>query len=138
VANALQPGTKIGGGGWIEKIFEILSSASYGRFTKGQSLALSTILFNFSCLVLQERVETGLRTRHFRLIVDVLRLERTDAEVAYRGLVGLGNALYAAKEQTVSLEAAIIITLKTAVEELPAHFKDSRIDGIVSEILALF
>jgi len=138
VANALQPGTKIGGGDWIEKIFEILSSASYERFTKGQSLALSTILFNFSCLALQERIETELRTQHFRLIADVLRLERADAEVAYRALVGLGNAIFAAREQTVSLEGAVTVTLKTAVEELPDHFKDSRVYNIVSEILALF
>jgi len=48
------------------------------------------------------------------------------------------SQIYAAREHAVSLEMAIVVTLKTAVEELPAQFKDSRIDEIVREILALF
>jgi len=136
VANALQ-GTKIGDGGWIEKIFGILVSIPYEKFTKGQRLALSTVLFNFSCLALQEGVDGALRAQHVRLITDILRLERLDAEVVYRALVGLGNALYAARGQTTSLEAATISSLKATVAELPTQIRDARINEIVSEILTL-
>jgi len=134
VANTLQEGTDIS---WVEKIFGILNSAPYEKFTKGQRLALSSILFNFSCLALQEGVGVGLRGQHIRLISDVLRLERADAEVAYRALVGLGNALYAAREQSISFEVATINALKTTVSELPALFKDARINDIVNEALTL-
>jgi hypothetical protein len=69
---------------------------------------------SFSCLTLQD-VDAGLRAQHLRLITDVwvstcffataalmptgtcdsqvLRLERADAEVSYRALVGLGNVV---------------------------------------------
>ncbi|KAI9458262.1 phospholipase A-2-activating protein [Russula earlei] len=137
VANALQGGARIGNDSWVKGIFGILGNAPYVRFTKGQRLALSTVLFNFSCLVLQEGVDAGLRDQHVRLTAEVLRLERADAEVAYRALVGLGNALYAVKERKFSLDAAIINALKPTVEELPAQFKDARIHEIVNEILAL-
>ncbi|KAI0006182.1 WD40-repeat-containing domain protein [Russula compacta] len=137
VANALQEGTKIGDGSWIKKIFEILVNTAYENLTKGQRLALSTLLVNFSCFTLREGVDMGLRAQHIRLIADVLRLERADAEVAYRALVGLGNALYAAREQTASVEEATINALKTTVAELPAQFQDARINGIVSEVLTL-
>ena len=67
---------------------------------------------SFSCIILQGGVNAGLRAQHVRLISDVrrfifpsprcrrvrvsiqiLRLERTDAEAAYRALVGLGNVV---------------------------------------------
>jgi len=137
VANSLQEGTKIGDGRWIEKIFGILGSVPYEKFTKAQRLALSTILFNFSCLTLQEGVDAGLRALHVRLIADVLRLERADGEVSYRALVGLGNVLYAVRAQVASLEAATISSLKATVAELPAQFGDARINEIVNEILTL-
>lgn len=137
VANVLQEGAKIGDGVWIKEIFEILGSAPYEKFTKGQRLALSAVLFNFSCLALQDGIDAGLRAQHIRLISDILRLERTDAEVAYRALVGLGNVLYVALGQSTSFEAAIINDLKTTVTELPSQFGDPRIDEIVREILTL-
>lgn len=73
----------------IWQIFGILGSAPYEKFTKGQRLALSTILFkyyfraphlvspelirsdSFSCVTLQEGVDAGLRAQHIRLITDV-------------------------------------------------------------------
>ncbi|KAI0302198.1 WD40-repeat-containing domain protein [Russula brevipes] len=119
VANTLQEGTDIS---WVEKIFGILNSAPYEKFTKGQRLALSSILF---------------KCRQERVHLQVLRLERADAEVAYRALVGLGNALYAAREQSISFEVATINALKTTVSELPALFKDARINDIVNEALTL-
>jgi phospholipase A-2-activating protein len=64
VANTLQEGTEIGDGGWIKdvsshstyfygsltfcttrQIFGILGGAPYVKFTKGQRVALSTVLF---------------------------------------------------------------------------------------------
>jgi len=137
VANAFREGTKIGDGVWVDKIFGILGGPPYEKFTKGQRLALSTVLFNFSCMALQEEVDARLRTQHIHLLSDVLRLERADAEVTYRALVGLGNALYAAREQTAPFEKTTIDTLKTIVAELPAQYKDARINGIVGEILTL-
>ncbi|KAH9996848.1 phospholipase A-2-activating protein [Russula vinacea] len=137
VANALQADAKIGDGSWIKDIFEILGSAPYEKFTKGQRLALSTVLFNFSCLGLQESIDAGLREQHIRLIADILRLERADAEVAYRALVGLGNVLYAAREQPTSFEVETISNLKATVTELPSQFRDARINEIVREILTL-
>jgi phospholipase A-2-activating protein len=137
MANALQANTKIGDDGWIKDIFGILGGAPYEKFTKGQRLALSTVLFNFSCLALQKSIDAGLREQHIRLIADILRLERADAEVAYRALVGLGNVLYAAREQPTSFEAATTSNLKTTVTELPGQFRDPRINEIVREILTL-
>ncbi|KAI0306420.1 phospholipase A-2-activating protein [Multifurca ochricompacta] len=137
VANAFQEGTKIGDRTWVEKIFGILGGAPYEKFTKGQRLALSTVLFNFSCIVLQGGVDRSLRAQHINIISNVLRLESGDVEVAYRALVGLGNVLYAAREQETSLEVATISTLITIVKVLPVEFKDGRIGGIVGEILAL-
>jgi len=134
VANAFQEDAKIGDGVWIDKIFGILASVPYEKFTKGQRLALSTLLFNFSCMVLQKEVDAVLRAQHVRLISDVLRLERSDAEVVYRALVGLGNSLYAARKKATPFEMTTINTLKTAVAELPARFKDARINEIVGEI----
>jgi len=137
VANAFQEGTKTSDSAWIEKIFEILGGAQYEKFTRGQRLALSTILFNFSCMILQGGVGAGLRAQHVRLISDVLRLERADAEAAYRALVGLGNVLYAAREQTIPFEEGTVGALKTMVTALPAEFKNAKINDIVNEILAL-
>ncbi|KAI0273434.1 phospholipase A-2-activating protein [Gloeopeniophorella convolvens] len=137
VANAFQEGLRIGDGAWIQKIFGVLGGASYEKFTKGQRLALSTLLFNFSCIELQERVDPVLRAQHVRLITEVLRLERVDAEVVYRALVGLGNALYAAREQAAPFDAATVGALKTAIAALPAALSDPRVTGIVGEILAL-
>lgn len=137
VANALQESTKTNDSAWIEKIFGILGGAPYEKFTRGQRLALSTILFNFSCMILQGGVDADLRAQHVRLISDVLRLERTDAEVTYRALVGLGNVLYAAREKMVSFEVGTVAALKTIVAALPARFKDAKINDIVNEILAL-
>jgi len=45
--------------------------------------------------------------------------------------------LYAAREQTTPFEAATISSLKTTVAELPSQFRDTRINGVVSEILTL-
>jgi hypothetical protein len=45
--------------------------------------------------------------------------------------------LYAAREQGISFEVATINALKTAVAELPALFKDARINDIVNEALTL-
>jgi hypothetical protein len=47
------------------------------------------------------------------------------------------SQLYAAREQTISFEAATISSLKPTVVELPSHFRDTRINEIVSEILTL-
>ncbi|KAI9446298.1 WD40-repeat-containing domain protein [Lactarius indigo] len=137
VANGFQEGTKTGDGAWIEKIFGILGGVPYEKFTRGQRLALSTVLFNFSCLILQGGIDVGLRAQHVRLISDVLRLERADPEVAYRALVGLGNVLYAAREQTISFEVDTVGALKTIVAALPTAFKDAKINDIVNEILGL-
>jgi phospholipase A-2-activating protein len=141
VANAFQEGTKTSDGAWIEKIFGILGGAQYENFTRGQRLALSTVLFNFSCMILQGGVDAGLRAQHVHLISDVLRLERADAEASYRALVGLGNVLYAAREQTNSFEVGIEVgtvgALKTIVAALPAEFKDAKINNVVNEVLAL-
>ncbi|KAI9466370.1 WD40-repeat-containing domain protein [Lactarius psammicola] len=130
VANAFQEGTKTSDSAWIEKIFGVLSGAPYEKFTRGQRLALSTVLFNFSCMILQGGVDAGLRAQHVRLISDTPR-------TAYRALVGLGNVLYAAKEQTISFEAGTVGNLKTIVAALPTEFKDAKINDIVNEILAL-
>ncbi|KAF8274866.1 phospholipase A-2-activating protein [Lactarius quietus] len=137
VANAFQEGTRTSDGAWVEKIFGILAGVPYEKFTRGQRLALSTLLFNFSCMILQGGVDADLRARHVRLISDVLRLERADVEVAYRALVGLGNVLYAAKEQMISFEVGTVSALKTIVSALPAEFKDAKIINIVNEILVL-
>ncbi|KAH9043072.1 WD40-repeat-containing domain protein [Lactarius pseudohatsudake] len=131
VANAFQEGTKTDDSAWIEKIFGILGGVPYDKFTRGQRLALSTVLFNFSCIILQRGVDAGLRAQH------VLRLERADPEVAYRALVGLGNVLYAAREQTISFEVDTVSALKTIVAALPTRFKDAKINNIVNEILGL-
>jgi len=45
--------------------------------------------------------------------------------------------LYAAKEQSISLETDILGTLKTTVTALPAEFKDAKINNIANEILVL-
>jgi len=140
VANAFQENTRTGDSTWIEKvhsIFGILGGVPYEKFTRGQRLALSTVLFNFSCMILQGGVDAGLRAKHVRLISDVLRLERADVEVVYRALVGLGNVLYAAREQTISLEIGTVGALKTIVAALPAEFKDAKIINTVNEVLVL-
>jgi len=137
VANALQEGTSTSDNAWVEKIFGILGGVPYEKFTRGQRLALSTVLFNFSCMILQGGVDEDLRAKHVHLISDVLRLERADVEVAYRALVGLGNVLYAAREQTIPLEMGTFGTLKTIVAALPAEFKDVKINNVANEILVL-
>jgi phospholipase A-2-activating protein len=88
-------------------------------------------------MILQGGVDEGLRAKHVHLISDVLRLERADVEVAYRALVGLGNVLYAAREQANPLEMGPVGTLKTIVAALPAEFKDAKINNIANEILVL-
>ncbi|KAI0063399.1 phospholipase A-2-activating protein [Artomyces pyxidatus] len=137
IANAFQEKTTLGDGAWAKKILSILGEAPYPAFTKAQRLALSTVLFNFSCIALHERVEASLRALHLRIIDQVLRTERGDAEVVYRALVGLGNVLYAAKNQEYPLEAAQLSEVRDSVAPLPSAFPDGRINGVAGEVLAL-
>ncbi|ETW86144.1 hypothetical protein HETIRDRAFT_471477 [Heterobasidion irregulare TC 32-1] len=137
LANAFQDKASVGDSTHVTNIFEALSHASYEVLTKTQRVALATILFNFSCIALQGRVDPTLRRTHLRLTDQTLRLERIDGEAVYRSLVGLGNMLYAAQTQVYPLEAVQASELKNTVSALPAVFSEERIKAVAGEVLAL-
>ncbi|KAI0053878.1 PFU-domain-containing protein [Auriscalpium vulgare] len=137
IVNAFQEKTKLGDGAWAKKILVVLDDAPYDAYTKAQRVALSTVLFNLSCIALQERVEPSLRSLHVRFLEKVLRTERGDPEVVYRALVGLGNVLYAAKSQGYPLDATQLNSIKDCITPLPSAVTDARITGVVGEIFAL-
>ncbi|TFY66674.1 hypothetical protein EVG20_g4413 [Dentipellis fragilis] len=151
-ANAFQEKTRIGDSAWVAQIFADFTSSVYATANKAQRLAFATLLFNISCVTLNEHIDQSLRSTHVSLLqqltlhtphpprpapAQVLTLEKNDAETVYRALVGAGNVLYAAKSQSYPLDAAQLSELRASISALPALFADARIRPVSGEVLAL-
>jgi phospholipase A-2-activating protein len=137
LGNVYQEGTTINDGAWVQQVFEALSQAPYLSLTKAQRVALATILFNFSCLGLIAVVEPVVRGQHLSLILRVLQSETNDSEAVYRGLVALGNVVYAAKAQEKPLDEVQVREVTESVRALPGTFGEERVQRIAEEIAQL-
>jgi len=137
LANVFQEGTTINDGVWVQQVFNALSQAPYLSLTKAQRVALATILFNFSCLILTAAVDPVVRGKHLTLIIQVLQSETNDSEAVYRGLVALGNVVYVAKVQEKPLDEAQTGKVAESIRTLPGIFGDERVQSIVAEITQL-
>jgi len=66
-----------------------LQNAPYVSLNKNQRVALATLLFNLSTVMVKNGALQREATGH--MIVKVLREEKEDSEAFYRALVALGN-----------------------------------------------
>lgn len=120
---------------WLPKVFSLLDQVPYNTLGKAQRAAYAAVLFNISCLILKTPLDPALRDHHFTLLLRVIKSENVEAEAAYRGLVGLGNAIHASKASLSASQKAEIAQMLATVS---ATFRqDSRIQNITKEIQAL-
>lgn len=136
VANVFQEGTTFDGT-WVGKILEALIQVPYGSLAKAHRVALATILFNVSCVILHSPLDKASFDQHLALVLRVVESETADSEAVYRALVGLGNTVYAADSQNVSLDAAQLGEITQCLRALPSTFKEERVQDVTREITAL-
>ncbi|KAG6833074.1 hypothetical protein H0H87_011819 [Tephrocybe sp. NHM501043] len=123
-------------GTWSNKVFEALSQAPYSSLNKNQRVALATILFNASCVLLRTPVEKPFFDQLASLMLRILESETADSEAVYRALVGLGNILHASKAQNL-LDAGQSGELVQCIRALPTTFPEERVQNVTQEIAAL-
>ena len=132
LANAFQEGVEIDGE-WLDKLLNTLGEAPFTIFNKNQRVALSTILFNISCVGLKSPIPASARQVFLVVLLAILGAEKSESEAAYRALVALGNTV-----KTSSLNAqqkGEIRQLLTSV--LPSAFPEDRIRSLAQEILSI-
>ncbi|KAJ7080354.1 phospholipase A-2-activating protein [Mycena belliarum] len=137
LANVAQEGSGATDGPWLGQVLKIVSDASYATLTPSQRKPLATMLLNVSCVTLFTPLDAAGRAVHLSMIYEVLEQEKTDSESVYRALVGLGNIMYAAKQQASPLDSAQAARVTPCMSALPSRFPEDRIRNIVVEISAL-
>ncbi|KAI9571401.1 WD40-repeat-containing domain protein [Boletus coccyginus] len=139
ITNCFQEGTPVDDGRWVLQIIEALSQAPYHFLSKPHRVALVSILFNFSCILLNTPAGVATRDQSLSLIFKVLKLEKEDPEVAYRACVALGNILYAAQDRgtALDLKSVQVMELKDVAGTIRSSFDDGRISSVVEEINSL-
>ncbi|KAF9032122.1 PFU-domain-containing protein [Hymenopellis radicata] len=77
----------------------LIKAIEFASFNKTQRLALASLLFNVSCLAVRKTLSPEQQELHISLTLMFLSLSDNEAEAAYRALVGLGNTMFALKQQ---------------------------------------
>ncbi|KAK7038158.1 phospholipase A-2-activating protein [Favolaschia claudopus] len=137
VANVAQEGSSAADGPWLGQMLKVVSGASYGTLTPAQRKPWATMLLNVSCVTLFTPLDTSSRELHLSMIFQVLEEEKTDSESVYRALVGLGNVIYASKQQNSPLGGAQAAQVTRSMRDLPTRFPEDRVRNVVVEISAL-
>ncbi|KAG5715692.1 Phospholipase A-2-activating protein [Termitomyces sp. T112] len=123
-------------GTWNRKVLEYLGQVPYSSLNKNHRIALTTILFNASCVALRTPVEKAFSDQLIILILQILESENTDSEATYRALVGLGNLIYASKVQKLP-SICQSGEIMTRVQTLTTTFPEERVKNITQEIVVL-
>ncbi|KAJ7161499.1 phospholipase A-2-activating protein [Mycena crocata] len=137
LANVAQEGSGAADGPWLGQILKVVSDASYPTLTPSQRKPLATMLLNVSCVTLFTPLDAAGRAVHLSMIFQVLEEEKSDSESVYRALVGLGNVIYASKQQNNPLDGAQAAKVTRCMRDLPTRFPEDRVRNIVVEISAL-
>ncbi|KAJ7264960.1 WD40-repeat-containing domain protein [Mycena haematopus] len=137
LANVAQEGSGAADGPWLGQVLKVVSDAPYAALSPTQRKPLATMLLNVSCITLFTPLDAESRALHMSMIFQVLEEEKTDSESVYRALVGLGNVIYASKQQNNPLGGAQAAQVTRSMRDLPTHFPEDRIRNIVVEISAL-
>ncbi|KAJ7355951.1 phospholipase A-2-activating protein [Mycena albidolilacea] len=137
LANVAQEGSGAADGPWLGQVLTLVSDAKYATLSPAQRKPLATMLLNVSCVTLFTPLDAESRERHVSMIFQVLEEEQTDSESVYRALVGLGNVIYASKQQSNPLGGAQAAQVTRSMRPLPTRFPEDRIRNIVVEISAL-
>jgi len=135
LANAFQEGTKIDNE-WLNKLFDTLGEAPFTLFSKNARVALATVLFNISAVVLSSPLAAATRSQYITALVAILGSERADSEAAYRTLAALGNTVYASKKGT-RLDASQVQDIRQAIQAASAAFPEDRVRNLCQEISGL-
>ncbi|KAJ7154285.1 phospholipase A-2-activating protein [Mycena filopes] len=137
LANVTQEGSGAADGPWLGEVLKGVSEARYSTLAPGQRKPLATLLLNVSCITLFTPLDASARALHVSMIFQLLEEEKTDSESVYRALVGLGNVIYASKQQKNPLDSAQAAQVTRALRDLPSRFPEDRVRNIVVEISAL-
>ncbi|KAH6918330.1 phospholipase A-2-activating protein [Coprinopsis sp. MPI-PUGE-AT-0042] len=136
LANAFQEGSTIDGE-WLNKLLETLGEAPFTIFNKNQRVALSTILFNISCVALKSPIPTAARQTYLVVLLAVLNSEKADSEAAYRALVALGNTVHTSKKSGNALDQSQVGEIrKLLTSVLPSAFPEDRVRSLSQEIIS--
>ncbi|KAF7325398.1 Phospholipase A-2-activating protein [Mycena venus] len=139
LANVAQEGSGAADGPWLGQVLKVVSDASYVTLF---CIAAETAGHNaVECVVRYPVHAAGYRKSGAACVDDlpgtVLEEEKTDSESVYRALVGLGNVIYASKQQNSPFGGAQAAQVTRSMRELPTRFPEDRIRNIVIEISAL-
>ncbi|KAJ6531209.1 WD40-repeat-containing domain protein [Mycena capillaripes] len=137
LANVAQEGSGAADGPWLGQVLKVVSDASYATLSPAQRKPLATMLLNVSCVTLFTPLDAASRSLHVSMIFSVLEEEKSDSESVYRALVGLGNVIYASKQQKTPLDGAQAAQVTRSMRSLPTRFPEDRIRNIVVEVSAL-
>ncbi|KAJ7461585.1 phospholipase A-2-activating protein [Mycena latifolia] len=137
LANVAQEGSGAADEPWLGQVLKVVSDASYATLTPSQRKPLATLLLNVSCVTLFTPLDAAGRAVHLSMIFQVLEQEKTDSESVYRALVGLGNVMYAAKQQNNPIDSAQAAKVTPSISDLPTRFPEDRIRNVIVEISAL-
>ncbi|KAH8117032.1 phospholipase A-2-activating protein [Phellopilus nigrolimitatus] len=125
LANTFQEGSQTPAGEWVGDLLKGIGKAPYDVLKKNHRVTLATLLFKpgpFNCQ---------------RRTLGSDKLERNDAETAYRALVALGNILFAIKSQGGSITPAQAAELRKELPALTAKFPEERIGSVVKDVESL-
>ncbi|KAJ7940186.1 phospholipase A-2-activating protein [Mycena leptocephala] len=137
LANVAQEGSGAADGPWLGQVLKVVSDASYATLSPTQRKPLATMLLNVSCVTLFTPLDAASRSLHVSMIFQVLEEEKSDSESLYRALVGLGNVIYASKQQKTPLDGAQAAQVTRSMRDLPSRFPEDRVRNLVVEISAL-
>ncbi|KAJ6502007.1 phospholipase A-2-activating protein [Mycena sanguinolenta] len=137
LANVAQEGSGAADGPWLGQVLKVVSDVPYAALSAAQRKPLATMLLNVSCITLFTPLDAESRALHVSMIFQVLEQEKTDSESVYRALVGLGNIIYASKQQNSPLGGAQAAQVTRSMRDLPTRFPEDRVRNIVVEISAL-
>lgn len=136
LANGVQDGT-VGSEDWLSPLLDQVAKVPYSALNKVQRTALSTLLFNISCVRLKGSLSPAAAASHLSLIARILAEEKDDGETVYRGLVALGNVTYCETRGGASLPEAQAGEVRRLVAGSAAKFPDERFRNIKDDITGL-
>ncbi|KAJ7217028.1 phospholipase A-2-activating protein [Mycena pura] len=137
LANVAQEAAGATDGPWLGQMLKFVAEAPYQALTTTQRKPRATMLLNISCISLFTPLDAASRALHLAMIFQVLEEEKNDSESLYRALVGLGNLIYASKQQESPLDGAQAAQVTRCMRDLPTRFPEDRVRNIVVEISAL-
>jgi len=101
---------------------------------KTQQVALSTIILNYSCLIIQG-AGYGAITIAIQLAEKIINSNPMDPEALYRAFVAIGNIVYATKAKRGLLDPPVLSSISTLGNKLAG--KEDRFRAVAGELKQL-